>query len=206
MMPLIDGFSLLQKTRSNPITAHKSFILLTALASEENKLNGLLLGVDAYITKPFNSLQLKTQIKNLLKQQTSKKIFIEDFIKKQAENETEDHITPLDDLIGFDKEWLEKLENKVMEYLENETFKVPDMAILMGCSERSIFDKVKVLTGLTPSEYLRKARLKRAWELIKAKKYKTIKEVTYAVGLHDARSFSAAFKEEYGVSPKELLK
>ena len=206
MMPLIDGFSLLQKTRSNPITAHKSFILLTALASEENKLNGLLLGVDAYITKPFNSLQLKTQIKNLLKQQTSKKIFIEDFIKKQAENETEDHITPLDDLIGFDKEWLEKLENKVIEYLENETFKVPDMAILMGCSERSIFDKVKVLTGLTPSEYLRKARLKRAWELIKAKKYKTIKEVTYAVGLHDARSFSAAFKEEYGVSPKELLK
>jgi DNA-binding response OmpR family regulator len=203
MMPKVDGFTLLQKTRNNSSLSNMPFVMLTALASEDDRLNGLRFGVDAYLTKPFGITELRLTVSRLLSQQEERKLYVAQ--EKGMQEDDVDQTGSRNDLIGFDKEWLEKLENIVFDNLANFQFKVPDMAILIGNSERSLFDKLKVLTGLTPSEYLKKARLNRAMELIKLKKLKTIKEITHAIGLQDARSFSAAFKEEFGRSPKDYL-
>jgi DNA-binding response OmpR family regulator len=202
MMPIMDGFTLLQKTRSHGQLGVKSFILLTSLAEEDDRLKGLRLGVDAYITKPFDTTLLKLQINNQLRQHQARKehIVSDRFINNFEQNDSAEDI-----LIGYDAVWMNKLEDIVKNNMHKETFKVPDMAEAMNASERSLFNILKTYTGLAPSAYLRKARLQVAMKYIQERKFTTTRELAFSIGVKDPRNFSYIFKNEYGKTPKEMM-
>lgn len=208
MMPLLDGFQLLQKVREDPELKAKPFILLTALSDSEDRLNGLRLGVDAYLTKPFNQKELLVRVKNLLNQQQARRRFIQEQQEqakthKELQNNDIRHQEP--ELESFDETWLKELENAVHKLLADPKLKMAFIADQMNISERTLFNKVKAYTGLSPSEYLRKARLNQAKALLQARHYPTVKEVAYAVGFLDTKNFTAIYKKEFGCNPKKDL-
>lgn len=198
LMPHVDGFELLQKARQNPQLKHKPFVLLTALSEKEDRLNGLRLGVDAFMTKPFDKEELLLKIKHLLKQQQERRDFL-----AQLKTEISLGQTEAEDLCSFDETWLKDFETLVNRQLNDPRLKVAYLADQLYISERTLFNKVKAYTGLTPSEYLRKCRLKKAQELLKARHYSTVKEVAYAVGFQDPKNFRNRYKAEFGHTPRK---
>jgi CheY-like chemotaxis protein len=195
MMPAVNGFDLLQKTRAHPRLGFLPFIMVTALNSDQDKLQALRLGVDGFITKPFAIAELKTLVANRMKQQLKRSTF------SGAESlETTSHNTPE----SYDEVWLSELEAHIRGNLHRPEFKVPELAYLMHITERTLYNRVKAYTGLTPSEYLRKARLDLAMRYALARKYKTLKELAHAVGMTDPRNFANTFKKEFGRAPMEV--
>lgn len=208
MMPLMDGFQLLQKVRQDPKLKAKPFILLTALSDNEERLNGLRLGVDAYLTKPFDNKELLVRMKNLLNQQQERSKFISTLQaeiphpKDQQKTEANYQDPALE---SFDEAWLKELEKAVHSLLADPKLKVAYIADQLHISERTLFNKVKAYTGLSPSEYLRKSRLNQAKALLQARHYPTVKEVAYAVGFLDTKNFAVLYKKEFVRNPKEDL-
>jgi signal transduction histidine kinase/CheY-like chemotaxis protein/AraC-like DNA-binding protein len=205
MMPLMDGFTLLQQTRNHPDLGYMPFLLLTALASDADRLKALRLGVDSYLTKPFSLEELRVRLANLVGQQWARKGAVKakvGALEQQgstavlSSQDTEDTAPPE----SYDDKWLCELEAVVREHLEHTYFKVPQMAEKMHVSERTLYTRLKDYTGLSPAEYLRKARLEVARQYLEERKCQTVKEVAYAVGMKDARHFSQLFRKEYGRS------
>jgi len=109
-------------------------------------------------------------------------------------------------LFEEDKIWLQKVEDSIHNNLSNNLYTVSELAADVVISERQLRRRLKKLTGLAPAQYLRNKRLQKAHQLISSKKYKTITQVAYAVGLKDIGAFRENFKEMYGDSPLEFLK
>lgn len=203
MMPVMDGYALLEKTRAHPKLGFIPFLLLTALASDEDKLKALRLGVDAFVTKPFETLELKTRVKGLVDRQQLRRAYM----KEQSSNTKLD--TPSAaaeaELESYDEAWLQKLEAIVRENLSRPEFKVTDLAFELHVSERTLRNHIKAYTGMPPSTYLQKARLDQALIYLKGKKYRTVGEAAYAVGFKNTRYFSKLFKQAYGKTPSAYL-
>jgi signal transduction histidine kinase/DNA-binding response OmpR family regulator len=202
MMPVMDGFTLLQKTRSHAQLGFMPFIVLTALADDDARLKGLRIGVDAYLTKPFDSKELKLRVSNLIARQQKRKASIESFKLKQPSVNMESD----EELISYDEAWLMEVEDVVKKNVQDSDFKVPDLAYMLHVSERTLFNKLKSYTGLTPSEYMRKSRLDLAIHFIKARKFATVKELSASVGIANTTHFATMFKKEFGVAPTKMLK
>jgi len=209
MMPFIDGFTLLQKARSNPKMGPIPFIMLTALTEEENSLKALRLGVDRFLTKPFNISELKSHISNIIAQLKAREGFVAlpstaPDIDTPPEPIQKESLTLKEHLTSFDEAWLIELENIVKENLHIAHFKVPELAGMMHISEKTLYNRLKAYAATSPSEYLRTVRLEQAMIHIKNRKYKTIREVSYAVGMKNPKYFTDAFKKQYGKSPSEF--
>jgi len=204
MMPYLDGFSLLQKTRAHPVLGYIPFLFLTALDSEQDKLNALRLGVDSFLTKPFSMIELRAQVANLTASQKKRRAFVQQKAKAilQSPQET---IIEQEDEISYDDHWRQQLQGIIEQHYHRTDFKIVDIAHLMHVSERTLRNQIKQSTGLTPSAYLQKKRLQKAREFIKNKRYRTVSEVAYAVGFKDVRYFSKLFKKEFGKSPSDYL-
>lgn len=206
MMPLMDGFMLLNKTRAHPLLGFIPVLFLTAAGSVEDKLKALRLGVDAFITKPFELVELLTQVENLVKKQQERKKHRGRFLSNDelAENKANSSIdaekTP-----SYDEAWLQELEDIVRKNLYRTDFKITDIAFELHLSERTLRNYIKSYTGRTPLSYLQKARLDQALQLIKEGKYKTLGEIAYAVGFKDAQYFSRLFKKEFGKVPNDYM-
>lgn len=215
MMPVMDGYTLLQKTRSHPVWGFIPFLMLTALTAEEGKLQALRLGVDAFLTKPFEIVELKTQIRNLIRNQQLRKAFLRQTAPASSQEKTLDTSAPVFSAISqeeqlkeesYDEHWMNELQEIVLKSMGKFEFKVSDLAFQLHISERTLRNYIKTYTGLAPSEFLQKARLDRAYQFAKDKKYRTIAEIAYAVGFKDAKHFSKLFTKEFGKSPAEFLK
>jgi signal transduction histidine kinase/CheY-like chemotaxis protein len=207
MMPVVDGYALLNRTRSHPELGFIPFIFISALHTQEEQLKAYRLGVDGFISKPFESVELKTRVHNLIKNQELRQAFL-DSRKRAKTGEPEHAGQEAEDAIGdesYDEAWLKSLEEVVQQHLCRDDLKVKDIAYKLHLSERTLRNYIKLYTGLTPSGYLQKARLDQAHLLLLKKKYKTIGEVAYAVGFKDARYFSSLYKKEFGKSPAEYL-
>jgi signal transduction histidine kinase/DNA-binding response OmpR family regulator len=195
MMPLMNGVELARKIKTGTLTAHIPVILLTAMGSEEKQLEGLKVGVNDYITKPFTFEILASRIKNLLSQQE----LLQKRFQNQIEvNPSEVTITPVDE--KFLKQALEVVE----KYMDNPDFSVEDFSREMCMSRKALYNKILSLTGKAPLEFIRSIRIKRAAQLLE-KSGMTIAEIAYDVGFNNPKYFAKYFKEEFKVLPSQYI-
>jgi signal transduction histidine kinase/DNA-binding response OmpR family regulator/ligand-binding sensor domain-containing protein len=196
MMPVMDGLELCRQIKSDVRTSHIPVILLTARTADEDKIRGLEIGADDYITKPFNMDLLLLRIQHLIDKQ--KKIH-DRFRKKMDVNPSEIEISSIDEKL------IKKAIALVEENIAEPKFSVEDLSHELGMSRVYLYKKLLTITGKTPIEFIRIIRLKRGASLLQ-KSQMTISEVAYAVGFNSPRYFSKYFEEEFGVLPSEYLK
>lgn len=202
MMPEMDGIEFLQKVKSNHEFSHIPFILLTAKTSINDELEGITLGADDYITKPFNVKLLIAKIENILRLRKQYADYLstnEVAVKPEAK---EKELTEGPKMTEQDELFIKSLKDFVVDNLDNSDFTIDDLVNNTNFSRRVFFNKVKSLTGLAPVEFVREIRIKRAAQLIKTQEYR-IKEVTYMVGFSDVRYFIQCFKDMYGMTPSQ---
>jgi signal transduction histidine kinase/DNA-binding response OmpR family regulator len=196
MMPVADGFELTKNCKEDTLTSHIPILLLTAKNEITDQLEGLGIGADAYLTKPFSSKLLKARIKNLLENR-----------RKLQERFSQDVIlTPKEIAVtSADELFLERLQKVLDEELTNSEFSATVFCEAMGVSRMQLHRKLKALTGYSTTEFIRSQRLKLAKQLIEQNKI-SISEVGYTVGFNDPSYFSKCFKQEFGQSPTDFLK
>jgi len=192
MMPGMDGFELRKQVRENQKWIRIPYVMLTARAMDQDKITGLQLGVDDYITKPFNSQELIARLNNL----TQNKWVRDNFFKENPEEiET----------LSAEEALLRKAEQFVIENIDDSEFTTEKLAGHMAYSVRQLERLLKKHSGLTPNAFIREIRLQKAWQILRHHKLTTIKEVCYEVGLNNPAYFSSKFKERFGCTPGELL-
>ncbi|MCB9267291.1 MAG: response regulator, partial [Lewinellaceae bacterium] len=196
MMPVMDGYQLLEKLKANDDTRHIPVIMLTARAESSDRLKALRIGVDDYLNKPFDEEELLVRIENLLKNQENR--------RQEAPAGAEGkNFAPT--LSGEDRKWLETFEDYVGENLSNDTLTVSFLAQEFAMSESTLLRQLKRLTGLTTNQYLQEIRLNKARQLLENATYTSISQVAAEVGYGDARSFSRTFRKRFGKLPSDLL-
>lgn len=196
MMPNVDGMELCQMLRKDIRTSHIPLILLTARTADEDKIKGLEMGVDDYITKPFNMDLLMLRINNLLQKRSKMQ---KQFQKTVDINPSEVQITSMDEKL------IKKAISIVEENIAEADFSVEDFSKELGMSRVYLYKKLLAITGKSPIEFIRILRLKRGAQLLE-KSQLSIAEVAYEVGFNSPRYFSKYFKEEYGMLPTAYVK
>lgn len=195
MMPIMDGFEFLEKVKANDKWRGLPFIMLTARAELETRLNALRIGVDDYLLKPFDEEELLVRVKNLVANYKERKSFIE-------EESLEESIVSTEPIISLaDQQWLEQTEKLILKEMGSSVFSNDHLADLLSVSRDVLYKKVKSLTGLTPTKYTRVIRLQQAKVLLQ--QGKSVKEVSYEVGFQKPEYFSKLFKKEFGKLPSE---
>ncbi|MCB0469768.1 MAG: response regulator, partial [Flavobacteriaceae bacterium] len=196
MMPEMDGYELTSKLKTDERTSHIPVILLTARVEDQDKYKGLETGADDYILKPFKSNELKARVSNL--------ITIREKLKARYTQEL--ILVPKDFAItNLDEIFLRKLQDIMENHLVEPDFNVQEFSEAVGMSRMQLHRKLKALTGLTATEFIRSQRLKLAAELLK-KSDANISEIGYMVGFNDHSYFTKCFKEAYGCSPTDYVK
>ena len=195
MMPLMDGVELARKIKTETLTAHIPVILLTAMGSEEKQLEGLKVGVNDYITKPFTFEILASRIRNLLMQQ---KLLQKKFQKQIEVNPAEVTVT------SVDEKFLQQALDVVEKNMDNPEFSVEDFSREMHMDRSTLYRKICSLTGKTSIEFIRSIRLKRAAQLLE-RSGMSVAEVAYEVGFNKPSHFTKFFKEEFKVLPSQYV-
>lgn len=196
LMPGMDGFEVTRKLKSNFDTSHIPIVLLTAMSTPENQLEGVESGADAYITKPFSPRLLQARISQLIEQRNK--------LRKKYSSDPTITEAPLCST-ELDKRFSERLKIVMDKQLLNPDFTIDEFAAIMKLGRTIFFRKVKGITGYTPNEYMRIARMKKAVELLNEGNY-NISEITYMVGMKNPYYFSKCFKEQFGEPPSTFLK
>ncbi len=209
MMPRMDGIELLDKTRKDHDISHIPFILLSAKVTLEDRIKGLEYGADDYITKPFSAGYLKARIASLLKQRDTLRKFFTDRLKPEEEQQIQPADTPLQNLFpsaplitNYDEEFIKKIAQSVEEQLENQDFKIEDLADTMNLSRTVFYRKIKSILGVSPKDFVRDMRVKRAVQLLDTGAY-SISEIAYMSGFSSPQYFSRVFREVMNCTPSE---
>jgi len=195
MMPGMDGVEFCKQIKENFITSHIPVILLTAKSDVEQRIEGLGVGADAYVAKPFDNNYLTALVKNLLAQ---RKMLREKF------SENSDFIIEDELITGADKAFLEKIEAIVQENISDPEFSVEQMLSVVHMSRSQLYRKFKALINKNPSEYIRILRLKYAVGLLNQKQY-GVNEIAYMSGFGNVSYFITCFKKYYGKSPRKYI-
>ena len=197
MMPKVDGLQLTQFVKQSKDYDFIPVILLTAKTAIESRLQALEFGADDYVTKPFEPEYLRARVHNILVQ------------REQLENSYRQRLMRLEPQKGDEPlpgdTFLAKLLDVMNKQLDNNTLTVDDLVDEMSMGRTVFFNKLKSMTGLSPVEFIREMRIKRAAQLLEERKY-NITEVTYMVGMNDSRYFAKCFKNTYGITPSEYRK
>lgn len=193
MMPGMNGFELTKRLKNSFETSHIPIILLTALSTDENVLEGTESGADAYITKPFSPQLLMARILQLLNQ---REILRQKFGKEPQEIRSAMLSNEQDSL------FVKRLDSIVYSRLGEQDLSVDKVAGLLHLGRTIFYKKVRGTTGYTPNEYIRVIRLRKAAELLKESE-KNVSEVAYAVGFDNPYYFSKCFKEQFGMPPSQ---
>lgn len=196
MMPVMDGFQLLKKIKSSDDYKHIPAIILTARAEMRDKLIALRIGVDDYLTKPFEEEELLVRIENLLRNSE---------VRNQEKVEELEAENTLPQQSNLDQQWMEECEAFIRSHLADELFSVQTLQSEFNMSESTLLRQLRKLTGLTPSKYILELRLDTARDLIENKRTKTIIELAAKVGYTNSKSFSRSFKNRFGKLPSDYL-
>ena len=194
MMPNVDGLELTQFIKRNKDYDFIPVILLTAKTAIESRLQAMEDGADDYVTKPFEPEYLRARIHNILVQRNQLEQSYRERLMRLEPPKTDEPI-PSDSFLA-------KLLDVMERQMDNNTLTVDEMVDEMGMGRTVFFNKLKSLTGLSPVEFIREMRIKRAAQLLEEQRY-NITEVTYMVGMNDSRYFAKCFKNTYGVTPSE---
>lgn len=197
MIPVMDGIELCKYVKSKIEISHIPVILLTAKNKEEDRAEAYEIGADAFISKPFNLAVLHARIRNLLKY---KERMAKDF-KNQLVFEVKDL-----NYTSIDEEFMQRAIDCVNRHLEDCEFDQTQFVDEMGTSKSTLYKKLKSLTGLNTSAFIRNIRLKAACRIMEEKGNAVrVSELAYAVGFNDPKHFSSCFKKEFGMLPTEYL-
>lgn len=198
MMPEMDGIELLGKIKSDDRTNHIPVILLTARKEEEHVIEGLEIGADDYITKPFNNSILRARIKNML--QSRKKMW-DVFEKSKNISET----TPDNNYISRNEPFIEKMTDIVVKNMANPEFDLEAFASQLKMSSGQLTRKSKAIMNMTPYNFIINIRMTKAAEMMKSSD-KNITEIAFETGYQELSNFSRAFTKFFGKSPSQYLK
>jgi ligand-binding sensor domain-containing protein/signal transduction histidine kinase/DNA-binding response OmpR family regulator len=191
MMPGIDGLELCRQIKTAESTSHIPVVLLTARASTLHQVDGLTVGADAYISKPFNLQVLLLSIRNLLKsQEIIRNKFTEQII-----------LQPSNVIISTpDEKFIQKLMQIIGDQMDDPEFDVNTLVTEIGMSRTVLYKKVQTLTNFTVADLIKYMRLQKAASLLQSGSF-PVAEVAYLVGFNDRKHFSREFKKQYKVSP-----
>ncbi|MCL5128365.1 MULTISPECIES: two-component regulator propeller domain-containing protein [unclassified Algibacter] len=194
MMPRISGIELCNTLKLDERTSHIPIILLTAKSGDKNEIIGLKTGADDYITKPFNNNKLKIRVEKLIE------------LRQQLQQRYSNSFN-LSDIktTSVDQQFLKKLKEVLNKNITNTDFNSELLSKNMLMSRMQLHRKLKALTGLTTSEFIKSQRLKASLPLLKASQL-TISEIAYSVGFNSVSYFSKCFKDAYNVSPANYIK
>ena len=194
MMPVMDGLEFTRQLKQNMATSHIPVILLTARSLSEQREEGYGTGADSYLTKPFSGSVLLARVDNLLRSRTTLRSLFSGDKKEEAAEEQ---------LGSRDQTFINRLRDSIRQNMGDSDFTVERLGEEVGLSRVQLYRKVKALTGQTPVDLLKKARLERA-RLLVEKTDKSISEIAYEVGFTAPSYFNKCFKDEFGVSPGAL--
>ena len=194
MMPVMDGLEFTRQLKQNMATSHIPVILLTACSLSEQREEGYGTGADSYLTKPFSGSVLLSRVDNLLRNRTMLRSLFSGDKKEEAAEEQ---------LSSRDQTFIGRLRDSIRQNMGDSDFTVERLGEELGLSRVQLYRKVKALTGQTPVDLLKKARLERA-RLLVEKTDKSISEIAYEVGFTAPSYFNKCFKDEFGVSPGVL--
>ena len=196
MMPRMDGAELCRRVRRNPLTSHIPFVMLTAKTDDDSKIEGMDVGADTYIEKPFSPQYLKGCIRNMLQM---RRRLIEKFSTQPLQPVTEIASNPTDN------EFLRQMNSVIEENFANSELNVAFLADKLNISRSGLFAKIKTLADITPNEMIQLVRLKRAAQLLQ-EPGTSVSEVAYMVGFSSPSYFSKCFQRQFGVRPADYMK
>ncbi|QDW22248.1 two-component regulator propeller domain-containing protein [Flavobacterium sp. KBS0721] len=194
IMPEMVGTELCSKIKENLKTSHIPVILLTSRTSLVYKFEGLESGADDYISKPFNLIEFKLRVKNLLNSTE----------RLKNKFSSDDNFIPSEITVSsLDEDLLKKAFKIVEENISNEQFDIPFFCTELGVSRTMLFLKIKAWTNFTPNEFIHEIRLKRAAQLLEQNKL-NVSEISYKVGFNNPKYFSKCFQKKYGETPTQF--
>ncbi|GAB2471273.1 hybrid sensor histidine kinase/response regulator [Hymenobacter qilianensis] len=196
MMPRSDGLEMCQKIKQHPKTAHIPVLLLTARTAETHQLEGLGMGADDYVSKPFNPTLLQAKVTTLLRNRRK----LHEYYQRQILLEPTEIV-----VADADRQFLENAMSVVEKHLEDAEFSVQVLVREVGMSQSVFYRRIKSITGQTAVEFIRDVRMKRAAQLL-AQTPMRVSEVAFQVGIEDAKYFRKAFQKIYMLSPSEYAK
>ena len=197
-MPELGGDKLCSTIKGDLETSHIPVILLTALGDEKNMLEGLAIGADAYITKPFSVGILKATVKNILTNRALLRQFY-NCIEDKEQN------LPVNCTGTLDWKFIASVKECIEDNMGSPDFNVDLLSSRHHMRRTSFFNKLKALTGYAPADYIRMIRLQHAAQLLKQGEH-TVTEIADMVGFSDAKYFREVFKKYYNVSPSKFNK
>ena len=196
MMPRMDGVELCRRVRSNQLTSHIPFVMLTAKTDDDSKVEGMDVGADTYIEKPFSVQYLEACIRNILQ---IRRRLMEKFSTQPLEPVTEIAQNPTDN------DFLIRMNKIIEENFSNSDLNVDFLADRLNISRSGLFAKIKTLADVTPNEMIQIVRLKRAAQLLHDGGY-LVSEVGYMVGFSNPSYFSKCFQKQFGIRPADYMK
>ena len=220
MMPNLDGIRATRKIRE---TSSVPIIMLSAKSEDVDKILGLNIGADDYITKPFSATYLQARVENLLIQRKKLQSFYRDSLmhinmaavpedlpisaegesREENRTEPEQEVQPaVPDMSPNDRKFMDKLVELMEQNMDNGELVVDDLVRELAVSRSVFFKKLKTLTGLAPIEFIKEIRIKRATQLIETGEF-NMTQISYMVGINDPRYFSKCFKAQVGMTPTE---
>lgn len=199
MMPHLDGFGFCRQLKTQAATSHIPVVMLTAKADLESRIEGLTIGADDYLTKPFDRQELLLRVRNLLQQR--ERLF-QWFTIRQPQQETT-LLTP--PALTAEQQFLDRLSNVVTLHLSDPEFSVEALAEAVSLSRVQLHRKLKALTNTTATNFIRDIRLAQAAILLTAQT-DSVTQVAYAVGFDNLSYFAKVFQEKYGVLPSQYGK
>lgn len=207
VMPEMTGIEMVKRLQSNTCTCHIPVVLLSSKADVENQNEGLELGVDDYITKPFSASYLVTKIWNIIRRRKRiQALYYAELIQSKEDNgigsEAQEELRSIPQA---DKDLLDRIVCFISEHLDYPDLSVDTLVEEAGISRSALFKKIKTLIGISPMELIKNIRLKKAAELIKEGS-DNFTQIAYRTGFKDSQHFSKCFKLVYGVTPTEYRK
>lgn len=196
MMPRLDGFGFCKAIKTNQLTSHIPVVMLTAKANLTDRLEGLTLGADDYIAKPFDREELQVRTRNLVKQ----RLMLQEKYgqKKQHQEVAENNLV----VPSADEQFIQRCHQVLSQHFAESSFDVERFAASINISSVQLRRKLKALTGQSVTEYVRNFRLEKAAELLAAKAG-TVSEIAYEVGFESLSYFSKMFLEKFNKNPSE---
>ncbi len=188
-----DGYEISKELKKDLRSSHIPIIILTAQSDKESVLKALQIGVDQYLTKPFSLSILKQAISSLLFNREKLRYYYTNNIYR---------VEPESKFGNQEQSFITKMNDTIKKNVENPKFSVEDLAVKLGVSRVQLYRKVKAIIGINISDHINNVKLEKAAQLLKSNEM-NISEIAYSLGFSSPNYFSTAFKNKFGISPKE---
>jgi CheY-like chemotaxis protein len=197
MMPEMDGLELTETLKEDDNYKHLPIILLTAMKQEEEKQEALRIGADEFLTKPFRLGDLKLRIDNIIE---NRKRTHQEFPSHSVEDSVKEEkpITP-------EQEFMDRALRCIHEHLSDSDYDRDAFATDMGASQSTLYNKIRAITGMNVSTFIRDIRMKEAYRMAQQDPTQRVSDLAYKVGFQDPKYFSTCFKKQFGMQPKEFM-